>query len=192
VRSEERSIYTPSENPTVQIYVGSSDADPGTSDVSINTVPKGSEVHGWKSVSELPANVGTSDGRNSRRSSGLPTCTVNQTASTAEAGTPGLGQVSVGTPGERRDFRRSELPANVGTSDEHRQRAVRSTGAGTPGLGRDFRLSGVPTYVGTSDVDSHRNLFYVLVKCKSVTHLILFNCLSTLSSSDQLNLHPSL
>ena len=46
VRSEERSIYTPSENPPVQIYVGSSDADPGTSDVSINTVPKGSEVHG--------------------------------------------------------------------------------------------------------------------------------------------------
>ena len=104
-----------------------------------NTVHNESEVHGRKSVSELPANVGTSDGRNSRRSSGLPTCTVNQTASTAEAGTPGLGQVSVGTPGERRDFRRSELPTFVGTFDEHRQRAVRSTGAGTPGLGRDFR-----------------------------------------------------
>ena len=73
--------------------------------------------------SELPT-VGTSDVRRDfRRSSGLPTCTVNQTASTAEAGTPGLGQVSVGTPGERRDFRRLELPANVGTSDEHRQRA---------------------------------------------------------------------
>ena len=64
---------------------------------------------------------------------------VKQTASTADAGTPGLGQVSVGTPGERRDFRLSELPTNVGTSNEHRQRAVRSTGAGTPGLGRDFR-----------------------------------------------------
>ena len=107
-------------------------------------------------MSELPANVGTSDGRNSRRSSGLPTSTVNQTASTAEAGTPGSGQVSVGTPGERRDFRWTELPANVGTSDVHRQRAVRSTGAGTPGKGRDFRLSGVPTYVGTSDTTSHR------------------------------------
>ena len=34
VRSEERSIYTPSEKPTVQIYVGSSDADLGTSDVN--------------------------------------------------------------------------------------------------------------------------------------------------------------
>jgi len=130
-----------------------------------NTVHNESEVHGRKSVSELPANVGTSDGRNSRRSSGLPTSTVNQTASTAEAGTPGSGQVSVGTPGERRDFRWTELPANVGTSDVHRQRAVRSTGAGTPGKGRDFRLSGVPTYVGTSDTESHRKIFYVLVKC---------------------------
>ena len=34
VRSEERGIYTPSENLTVQIYVGSSDADLGTSDDS--------------------------------------------------------------------------------------------------------------------------------------------------------------
>ena len=83
-------------------------------------------------------------------------CTVNQTASTTEAGTLGLGQVSVGTPGERWDFRWSELPTNVGTFDEHRQRAVRSTGVGTPGLGQDFRLSEVPTYVGTSDTESHR------------------------------------
>ena len=112
-----------------------------------------------RSVSELPANVGTSDGRNSRRSSGLLTCTVKQTASTADAGTPGLGQVSVGTPGERRDFRLSELPTNVGTSDEHRQRAVRTTGAETPGLGRDFRLSRVLTYAETSDTESHRKLF---------------------------------
>ena len=85
----------------------------------------------------------------------------------------------VGTPNDRRDFRRaqlikqpallrpglpalvrtvSELPANVGTSDVHRQRAVRSTGAGTPGKGRDFRLSGVPTYVGTSDTESHKKI----------------------------------
>ena len=82
-----------------------------------NTVHNESEVHGRKSVSELPANVGTSDGRNSRRASGLPT---------------------VGTPDGRRDFRRaqlnkqpaplmpglpawvrsvSELPANVRTFD---------------------------------------------------------------------------
>ena len=142
VRSEERSIYTPSENPTVQIYVESPDTDPGSSD-------------------------------------------YNRKHCSQRVRSP-LVKVSVGTPGKRRDFRRaqlikqpaqlrpglpawvrsvSELPANVGTSDEHRQRAVRSTGAGTPGLGRDFRLSGVPTYVGTSDVDSHRNLFYVLVKC---------------------------
>ena len=100
--------------------------------------------------------MGESQCRNSRQTSGLPT---------------------VGTPDDRRDFRRgqlikqpaqlrpglpakvgsvSELPANVGTSDVHRQRAVRSTGAGTLGKGRDFRLSGVPTYVGTSDTESHR------------------------------------
>ena len=88
-----------------------------------------------------------------------------QTTSTADAGTPGFGQVSVGTPGKRRDFRLSELLVNVGTSDKHRQRAVRSPGAGTPGLGWDFRLLGVLTYVGTSDTESHRNFFYVLVKC---------------------------
>ena len=34
VRSEERSINTPGENLTVQIYVGSSDVDLGTSDVN--------------------------------------------------------------------------------------------------------------------------------------------------------------
>ena len=165
VRREERGIYTPSENLTVQIYVGSFNADLETSDVNRKNCSHGSEVRACKLMSELLANIGTSDGRNSRRSSGLPTSTVNQTASTAEAGTPGSGQVSVGTPGERRDFRWTELPANVGTSDVHRQRAVRSTGAGTPGLGRDFQLSGVPTYIGTSDTESHRKLFYVLVKC---------------------------
>ena len=112
VRSEERSIYTPSENPTVQIYVGSPDADLGTSDVSIKYCSQ-------------------------------------------RVRSPRV-KVSVGTPGKRRDFRRSELPANIGTSDVHRQRAVRSIGAGTLGEGRDFRLSGVPTYVGTSDTESHR------------------------------------
>ena len=34
VRSEERAIYTPSKNLTVQIYVGSSDVDLGTFDVN--------------------------------------------------------------------------------------------------------------------------------------------------------------
>ena len=102
-------------------------------------------------MSELLTNVGTSDGHHFRRTSGLLTGTVNQTANTAEAGTPGLGQPSVGTPGERQDFRRSELLANVGTSDVHKQRAIRSIiDAGTAGLGRDFCLSGLPT-VGSSD-----------------------------------------
>ena len=134
-----RSIYTPSENPTIQIYVGSSDADLGTSDDNRKHCSRRSEVSACKSVSELPANVGTSDGRNSRRSSGLPTCTVNQTASTAEAGTPGLGQVSVGTPGERRDFRR----AQTASSQKHRCRDpwLRSglPTVGSSDLRRDFR-----------------------------------------------------
>ena len=57
-----------------------------------------------RSVSELPANVGTSDGRNSRRSSGLPTSTVNQTASEqSEAQVPGL-LAKVGTS-DCREFR---------------------------------------------------------------------------------------
>ena len=66
-----------------------------------------------------------------------------------------LETVNVGTSDERRDFRRSELPTNVGTSDVHSQQVSRTIDAETPGLGRDFRLSGVPTHVGTSDVHSH-------------------------------------
>ena len=73
VRSEERSIYTPSENPTVQIYVRSSDADLETSD-------------------------------------------YNRKHCTQRVGSQRV-QVSVGTPGKRRDFRRSEVPTYVGTSD---------------------------------------------------------------------------
>ena len=73
VRSEERGIYTPSENLTVQIYIESSDADLGTSD-------------------------------------------VNKKHCSHRAGSPRV-QVSVGTLGKRRDFRRSELSTNVGTSD---------------------------------------------------------------------------
>ena len=34
VRSEERGIYTPSENLTIQIYIESSDVDPRTFDVN--------------------------------------------------------------------------------------------------------------------------------------------------------------
>ena len=89
----------------------------GLPTITENTVHKESEVRVCKSVSELSANVGTSDGQNSRRSLGLPTvgtpdvrrdfrrAQFKQTASTVDAGTPGFGQVSVGTPGERQDFR---------------------------------------------------------------------------------------
>ena len=95
-------------------------------------------------MSELPTNVGTSDGRNFRRSSGLPTCTVEQTASTTDAGTPGLGQVIVGTPDKRWDFRRSGLPTIVGTSDGHRQQV------------REPSMPGLPAWVGTSDCREFR------------------------------------
>ena len=92
------------------------------------------------SVSELLTNVGTSDDRDSRRSSGLSTRTVEQTVSTTDAGTPGLGQVSVGTPRKRRDSRRSELPTNVETSDVHRQSVSQKHRC------RDSRLrTGLPT-----------------------------------------------
>jgi len=53
-----------------------------------------------RSVSELPANVGTSDGRNSRRTSGLPTCTDSEQS---EAQVPGL-LAKVGTS-DCREFR---------------------------------------------------------------------------------------
>ena len=71
---------------------------PGLPTYEENTVHNRSEVRVCKSVSELLTNVGTSDGHHFRRTSGLPTGTVNQTANTAEAG----------TPGEHRDFRRAQ------------------------------------------------------------------------------------
>ena len=73
VRSEERAIYTLSRNLTIQIYVESSDADLGTSD-------------------------------------------VNRKHCSHRVRSPRM-QVNVGTPWKHRDFRRSELPTNVGTSD---------------------------------------------------------------------------
>ena len=75
VRSEEMAIYTLSRNLTVQIYVGSSDADLGTSDVN--------RKHYSQRVRSLRK------------------------------------QVIVGTLGKCQDFRRSELPTFVGTSDVH-------------------------------------------------------------------------
>ena len=130
---------------------------PGLPTYEENTVHNRSEVRVCKSVSELLTNVGTSDGHHFRRTSGLPTGTVNQTANTAEAGTPGLGQVSVGTPGERRDFRRAQTASS---QKNHRcWDCWLGSGlltVGTSDTRRDFRLSGVPTHVGTSDVHSHR------------------------------------
>ena len=49
-----------------------------------------------------------------------------------------LETANVGTSDERRDFRLSELPTNVGTSDVHSQQVSRTIDAGTPGMGRDF------------------------------------------------------
>ena len=79
VRSEERAIYTLSRNLTVQIYIGSSDVDLRTSDVtrkhysqrvkstreqvSVRTLDKHRDFR----RSGLPTYVGTSDGRDSRR-----------------------------------------------------------------------------------------------------------------------------
>ena len=65
VRSEERSINTLGENLTVQIYIESSDADLGTSDVNRKHCSQRSEVRVCKSMLELLTNVGTSDGWNS-------------------------------------------------------------------------------------------------------------------------------
>ena len=57
VRSEERAIYTLSRNLTVQIYIGSSDVDLGTSDVNIKHCS-----HRVRSP-RVQVNVGTSDVR---------------------------------------------------------------------------------------------------------------------------------
>jgi hypothetical protein len=104
-----------------------------------NTVHKESKVSACKSVSELPANIGTSDGRKFRRTSGLPMSAVNQTASTADAGTPGLGQVSVGTPDERWDFRRAQTASSQmhGCWDSWLRSGLPSVGSSN--LRRDFQ-----------------------------------------------------
>ena len=80
VRSEERAIYTHSRNLTVQIYVGSSDTDLGTFDLNRKHCSHRVKVRTSKSMSKLPTNVRTSDGRDSRRTSGLLTCADNQPA----------------------------------------------------------------------------------------------------------------
>jgi hypothetical protein len=73
VRSEESAIYTRSRNPTVQIYVGTSDVDLGTSDVERkycsrkvkNTTQR--QRRDFRLTSEL-LTVGTSDAAVSRAS----------------------------------------------------------------------------------------------------------------------------
>ena len=67
VRNEERGIYTPSENLTIQIYVGSFDADLGTSDDNRKDCS-----HRVRSL-HVQVNVGTPDVRRDFRQLGLPT-----------------------------------------------------------------------------------------------------------------------
>ena len=97
---KETGIYTQRQNLTVQIYVGSSDADLGTSDERRKHCSREVKVHSRQPMSELPTNVGTFDGHS------------QQVSRTIDAGTPGLG----------RDFRLSGVPTHVGTSDVHSHR----------------------------------------------------------------------
>ena len=112
--------------------------------------------------------TGESQCRNSRQTSGLPTCTVKQTASTADAGTPGLGQVSVETPSERRDFRR----ARTASSQKHRCRD-------------SWLKSGLPT-VGTSDLRrdfQHRKLQKIILCAREVLECPNFYLINMLEHS---------
>ena len=64
-------------------------------------------------------------------------------------------QVSVGTPGKRRDFRRSEVPTNIGTFDvrskrNSQHRRCRDSRLGSGQCWNSRRTSGLPT-VGTLD-----------------------------------------
>jgi hypothetical protein len=101
VRNEERGIYTPRQNLTVQIYVGSSDADLRTSDVWRKQCSHKVKKHCTKD------NVGTSDLCRDCWPLGLP---MQQSAERADG--PGIA-----TPGEGRDYWPSGLLTQVGTSD---------------------------------------------------------------------------
>jgi hypothetical protein len=135
VRMEETGIYTPRQNLTVQIYIGSSDVDLKTSDVrrkhcsrkvksprvqvSVRTSDKRRDFRRSSGLSTgtdsrsvepsmpgLPAWVRTSDCREFWLTSGLPTSTVTAQAVT---GSLSFRQESwlptVGSFGLRRDFR---------------------------------------------------------------------------------------
>ena len=73
-----------------------------------------------KSVSELPTNVGTSDGRDFRRSSGLLTGTDSRSVEPSMPGLPAW----VRTSDKSHDFRLSGVPAYVGTSDTDSHRKL--------------------------------------------------------------------
>ena len=155
-------------------------------------------------MSELPANIRTSDGRNFRRTSGLPTCAVKQPVKLQVSG----------------------LPTSFGTSDEHIQPDSQNhrcrdsrLGSGLPTVGssdshRDFRCPQSPRRL--SDWESELSARVVTSDCREFwltsglpiptvienysmcswsARVSLFwfylLCLSTLSSSDHLNLHPS-
>ena len=140
VRTEERSIYTPSEKSN-------------RSDLRRKSRRRSRDFRLQQKTlfTTSQKSMGESQCRNSWQTSGLPT---------------------IGTPDVRRDFRRaqlnkqpaplmlrlparvrsvSELPANVGTSDVHRQRASQKYRCWDSWL-----RSGLPTYVRTSDTESHR------------------------------------
>ena len=71
VRSEERAIYTHSRNLTIQIYVGSSDADirtfDGRSHLASKTLGVGTPDLGWDfRLLGVPTHVGTFDDHSHR------------------------------------------------------------------------------------------------------------------------------
>ena len=137
---EETGIYTPRQNLTVQIYVGSSDADLGTSDVWRKHCSCEVKVHSRQPTSELPTNVGTSDCRNFRRTSGLPTCTVSRSVEPSMPGLPAW----VGTS-DCREFRHtsglptSTVTAQAVTGSQHFRQESWLPTVGSSGLRRDFR-----------------------------------------------------
>ena len=147
----------------MQVSVGTSDVrrDFRRAQLNKQSAPLMPGLPAWvKSVSELPTNVGTSDGRDFRRSGLLMIVGTSdghrqQVSRTIHAGTPGLG----------RDFRLSGVPTHVGTSDVHSHHAGYDWESAVLARVVTFDCWEVPAYVGTSDTDSHRKIFFVLVKC---------------------------
>ena len=98
-----------------------------------NTVHARSKVHGCKLVSELPTNVGTSDGQNFRRAQ------LNKQSALLM---PGLLAWVKSV---------SELPTNVRTSDCRDFRRSSGLPTGTDSRSVEPSMSGLPAWVGTSD-----------------------------------------